>query len=332
MRWTLGVSVVLALGMVPALAARVAPTAPPDARTAAERGIGLIQKGAARYITTQNCFSCHHQSLPMMSVALAQEKGLRIDVAAHEKQTRFTEAYFLQFIDEMPRGLGVFGANDTVGYVLTAFKATQHPRDPITDALGMFLIKRQLSDGSWMVSSTRPPLEGSVFTTTSQALEGLKAYAPKSAAADAAAAREKAMRWLQTAKPVDTEDRVYQLRAFAEIGDVARTAETVGVLRAAQREDGGWSQLPRLKSDAYATGQVLIALNEAGGLATTDPVYQKGLAYLLGTQAPDGSWKVSTRAKPQQTFFDNGDPYGKSQFISFTATNLATTAILRSLK
>src|SRR5262249_17481134 len=94
-----------------------------------------------------------------------------------------------------------------------------------------------------------------------------------------------------------------------------------------QRKDGSWAQLPALEGDAYATGAVLMALRQAG-LAATDPAYQKGVKYLLATQQEDGAWIVKTRSRPVQTFFDNGDPGGKSQFISFASTNWAVLALL----
>ena len=97
-----------------------------------------------------------------------------------------------------------------------------------------------------------------------------------------------------------------------------------------QRPDGSWSQLPKLPGDAYATAGVLLALR-AAGVPRSDAVYRKGIAYLLRTQKPDGSWIVTTRSRPVQTFFDNGDPGGKSQFISFAATGWATWALIDSL-
>jgi squalene-hopene/tetraprenyl-beta-curcumene cyclase len=98
-------------------------------------------------------------------------------------------------------------------------------------------------------------------------------------------------------------------------------------LAAEQLPDGGWAQLPDKPGDAYATGTVLTALC-AAGLPSTDPVYRKGADYLLKTQKEDGSWIVETRSKPLQRFFDNGDPGGKSQFISFAATSWAVLALL----
>jgi len=50
--------------------------------------------------------------------------------------------------------------------------------------------------------------------------------------------------------------------------------------------------------------------------------------YLLRTQREDGAWVVQTRSRPLQAFFDNGDAGGKSQFISFAATNWAILALL----
>ena len=41
------------------------------------------------------------------------------------------------------------------------------------------------------------------------------------------------------------------------------------------------------------------------------------------------SWLVKTRSKPIQKFFDNGDPHGKNQFISISATSWATAALAK---
>ena len=61
----------------------------------------------------------------------------------------------------------------------------------------------------------------------------------------------------------------------------------------ANSADGSWAQLPKMDGDAYATGTALMALR-AAGLATDDPAYRKGAAYLLRTQKEDGAWIVPT--------------------------------------
>jgi hypothetical protein len=73
-----------------------------------------------------------------------------------------------------------------------------------------------------------------------------------------------------------------------------------------------------------------MALRQAGVEAGA-PAYRRGVAYLLRTQTPEGAWIVQTRSRPVQTFFDNGDPGGKHQFISFAATGWAVQALLETV-
>ena len=80
-------------------------------------------------------------------------------------------------------------------------------------------------------------------------------------------------------------------------------------------------------SDTYATGQALYALNAAGKMLTTDPVYEKGVKYLLRTQAADGSWHVKSRSIWLQPYFDSGFPYDRDQWISAAGTAWATMAL-----
>jgi hypothetical protein len=95
------------------------------------------------------------------------------------------------------------------------------------------------------------------------------------------------------------------------------------------RRAGGHRRGPR-GGDRGATGLTLFTLQRIG-FPTDHPVYQRGVAFLLETQREDGSWLVETRSKPVQVFFDNGDPHGKSQFISIPATSWATTALALAL-
>ncbi|MBV8865819.1 MAG: hypothetical protein JO210_10540, partial [Acidobacteriaceae bacterium] len=106
--------------------------------------------------------------------------------------------------------------------------------------------------------------------------------------------------------------------------------ETIAKVRdrvlAEQRQDGGWSPLPTLPSDAYATGKALYSL-QAAGMPGTDAVYGRGVKYLLDTQLPDGSWFVPSRALSFQPYQETGFPHGKSQFISSAATSWAVIAL-----
>jgi hypothetical protein len=98
-----------------------------------------------------------------------------------------------------------------------------------------------------------------------------------------------------------------------------------------QRADGGWAQLPGLESDAYATGQALYALRIGGGMSPSHETYRKGVATLLQTQLPDGTWLVHTRSYPVQPYFESGFPHGPDQWISAAATSWATLSLTLAL-
>ena len=152
----------------------------------------------------------------------------------------------------------------------------------------------------------------------------------KSAARRVSSGCKRAAGWLIKARPKTIEDRVFHLLGL-EMGGRAHRAAIIrkgvrGIL-AQQRSDGGWAQLPSLASDAYATGQALVALREAGALRATDPAYKRGIAFLLKTQLEDGSWYVKSRAVPFQPFFESGFPHGHDQWVSMAASNWATMAL-----
>jgi N-acyl-D-amino-acid deacylase len=105
---------------------------------------------------------------------------------------------------------------------------------------------------------------------------------------------------------------------------------SMAALLASQRQDGGWAQLPGLETDAYATGQALVALQTAG-VAITSAEYQRGTAFLLRTQLQDGSWLVRTRTFPVQPPKDTGFPHGKHQWISAAGTSWAAMALALTL-
>ena len=133
--------------------------------------------------------------------------------------------------------------------------------------------------------------------------------------AETPTAEERAMRlmglvWTKAAQPA----------VQAAIDDLVRRQTTAG----------GWSQLPQLDPDAYATGLTLVALHEAG-MRVTDPAYRKGVSFLLASQYPDGSWLVRSRAFPTQPYFESGFPFGRHQWVSAAGTAWAAQAIALTL-
>jgi len=313
----------------------------PALRQAIEKGLFRVEAGAANYTTRRDCFSCHHQALPLLAMTEARRRGFDVALKKIDQQVEFTAASFRHRQEQVARGQGVGGASTTTGYALWALSVGEYKPDAVTSAMVKYLLLRQRPDGSWPAQAKRPPSEGSPFTATGVALMGLKSYGvqphgeeadAKELAARVKAAMEKARGWLLENTPGDTEEKVFHLIGLLAVeGPATEIAKARDRLLKEHREDGGWGQMPGMNSDAYATGSVLVALRWAG-LDPTHDAYRKGVQFLLKSQREDGAWVVETRSRPIQTFFDNGDAGGKSQFISMSATSWAVLALLLGSK
>jgi squalene cyclase len=222
---------------------------------------------------------------------------------------------------------------DTAGYALFTLELGGHKPDENTEAVVEYLLKDQANRDHWRTTANRPPTEASSFTRTYVGLRGLRVWATESQK-EKARKRIAAVRdWVVKTRPKDTEDRVFRLFALKEVdADEKELAAASWELMKTQRPDGGWAQLDSMSSDAYATGTALVALHQAGGLATDHPAYARGVGFLLKTQLADGSWYVKSRSKPFQPYYESGFPHGKDQFISAATSGWATTALLLATK
>ena len=296
-------------------------------RTAVERSLPLLQRTSVQFYKKSGCVSCHHNSMTEMTVAAARLKGFAVDENSARQDLSTVVKDIEASRDQALQGIVIPGGFvTTTGYILMGLSAERHQSDAATDALVRLLKVTQRPDGRWS-STYRPPLEASEFTATAVSLRGLQLYGRTEWQSTDNAIRAAAS-WLENAQPQSTEDRVFRLfgLTWAGASDAVRQSG-VRDLVATQQSDGGWAQLPSLRTDAYATGEALVALREAG-VATDDPVYRKGVQFLLTTQLADGSWFVRTRAHPTQVFFDSGFPHRTNQYISTAATNWATLALI----
>ena len=291
-------------------------------REAASRAVRLIDRTSAGFLTTRTCFTCHTQTLSAMVLSDARKVGIEIDEANFKRQSERA------FEDSVFGGVRV----DTVGYALWALDIGRHAPNEKTDQLVAYLLDYQKELGVWKTTVDRPPAEASSFTTNYVAVRGLNRYG-SAKRREAIATRAAAVaRWLETADAATTEDRVFRLRLAHELTwPPEKLDRFVQELLGEQDAGGGWSQQRGMNPDAYATGSVLVALREAGGLSCQHPAWRRGLGYLLRTQKPDGSWHVVSRAAPLQEYFESGFPHGKDQFISAFATGWATEALLMFL-
>lgn len=264
-----------------------------------------------------------------MTIVKARKHGIEVDDQIAQSQLKNVASYIENWRERALQGLGIPGESNSINYTLLGLAAENYPPDLATDAMARFLKGQQSTDGSWRRVAHRPPLGSSEIQTTATSMRALQAYGFKAQRPEYEKAVQKAAEWLKQTAPQTTQDRTFQLLGLAWAGGNKEAIEKAAQqLLAKQRPDGGWGQLTTMPSDAYATGQALVALNEAAGIEVSDSAYQHGVQYLLDTQLEDGSWYVKSRAIPFQPYFESGFPHGPDQWISAAATNWAAMALV----
>ena len=301
-----------------------------DARAAVKKILPLLENSGEAVFKSRGCVSCHNNSLPQMAVALAKRKGFTINEQQAKKELEFAVATDTPYFEPMRLGSTIGGGSDTLGYTLMGMAAAGYPADALTDSHIHYLSINQFPDGAWRTTSYRPPEEYGPFATTAVALRAIRLYPIPGRREEFNQRLARAKRWLLSAKAVSEEERAMQLNGVADAGaTAAERAPFVKSLQAAQNQDGSWSLLPGYPGEAYATGEALYALHVSGDMPVKDPVYEKGVRWLIGNQLDDGSWFMPTRAVPVQPHtFESGFPHGWHQFASDGASSWATMALL----
>jgi ankyrin repeat protein len=317
----------------------IAPPAPAkaaiDTRVSISKSVARILDVAPtfREKTPAGCISCHHNAMPALAAAIARRKGISVDEARARKNIDDMLTFFKSNAPRMMLGdPAVGGEAITAGYVQLALAAEGYPLDAVTATITHWLMARQMPDGKWLGNGVnRPPSEYSTISHTALAAGGLKSYAIPGRQSEITERLRRAQRWLLATEPKSAEERAMRLMGLVWT-DAPRDRVAVAIkdIRGRQEANGGWSQSGRTPPDAYATGQSLYALHLAG-VSATDEMYRKGVAFLLGSQYPDGAWLVKTHSFPVQRYFESGFPFGRHQWISTAGTSWAALAIAQTL-
>jgi len=302
-------------------------------KAAVKKSLPLLETAARGSMEKRKqCFTCHNQALPIMALTTARSRGFTIDAENLRQQLQFTADFLAKNRTNYLAGKGQGGQALTAGYALWTLEMGGWKRDATTDAVAEYLLTFQKDLDHWKPQTIRPPSEESLFTVSYVALRGLKTFGVAGQQERIARRTEQVRKWTTTTLADKTEDRVFRIQALRIVGsgpdEIRRASQE---LIKTQRADGGWAQLADMESDTYATGTALVALHQAGGIATTDPAYRNGLRFLLAKQLEDGSWHVPSRSEPIQTFYESGYPHGPDQFISIAAAGWATTALALTL-
>ena len=315
--------------------------------SATRRGLARVKQAASDWQTHKTCFSCHHQTLPMLAAVEGQRVGFTLDKAWLKSQADTSHEYFADRIEEMDDGDHVPGGAATTAFGFWALSLDQRPADVTTTAMVNYLLQIQgvsrlrdrkpdsapkLEDGRWLATCRRAPMQASQIGDTVLVLMGLEKYATPEQRPQVKIARAAAEKWLAKAPIKEQQDRLWRLWGLHHLGgDEALKKRTLAAIYAAQCDDGGWAEADDGQSDTYSTGQTLFMLLKTG-TAEDHPSIVRARDYLLKTQYADGSWLATSHVEfKAQPYFENGDPHGADQFLSTAGTAWATAGLAQLL-
>ena len=69
-----------------------------------------IAESAHTYTKERDCFSCHHQSLPVYALSMAAKVGVDVDESVYKVQDDHTDRFFWDRRSDLEMGKGVPGA------------------------------------------------------------------------------------------------------------------------------------------------------------------------------------------------------------------------------
>jgi ankyrin repeat protein len=310
---------------------------PDRARDAAAKALAAIQKAQAPWYTTnkQVCASCHHQYQPALAYRVARDHGVPFDESIARADA--AKAFDFSDIDRAVQYTYVIEPSVDDAYRMIAANAAGVKPNLGAAVYARLLISRQNAQGDWDGFHQRPPSSYSRMTMAALGLRAVQLYHHASQKAQAEAAVARARGFLENRAPRDTEERTYQLLGLRWAGAPrARLQSLARDLKATQRPDGGWNSVNGRESDAYSTAQALVALHDGGGVAIIDASYQRGIEFLLKTQAVDGTWHVTSRLHPpaplSPPYFDAGYANGHDQFLSMQGASWAVMALSYALE
>lgn len=289
----------------------------------------LAKSGEVFFVEGGGCVGCHHQPLNARAFAALRDSSHQPDPRLRTEFLDGMVALRPFALSNLPLQTARGGDFDEFLSEMQALADLGEPASATTDAIVFYLASRQQPSGEWYIAGlSRPPLEASAISRTAAGVRALKVYGwpARKAEFDEQIARARA--WLLASKPVTSYEQADRIAGLRTAGVPPRDLEKPAqALLKEQRPDGGWAQTPYLDSDAFATGFVLSTLRKEGFLKASDPAYTRGVAFLLKTQFPDGSWYVRSRSPKIQPYFQSAFPFNHDQWISNSGTAMAVMAL-----
>ena len=252
------------------------------ARDAAQRGLEWLQQASVNWWDYNGCFGCHVQGQVIMGQDIARRNGYRVNMPA------------LRLLAQSARenGWETAGGWAFAGMALARANTMNGVRaDPAVQAQMDLLLKQQSKAGFFTDPKPHLPIVQGAFDTTANALVAFDWAGSHGGKPQVKAAASRALAWMSTAVPKTTQDKVYKIISLSRFAPDKRDIAwaLVDKLAVEQQPDGGWKETAAMMgSNAFATGQVLYAYQQAG-VSVLSPTFRRGVDYLLKNQVNDTS-------------------------------------------
>ncbi len=258
-------------------------------RQAAQVGLEWLQSSALEWQREHRCFGCHVQAQALMGMRVARDNRYEVNEQVFEE--------LAALVRETQDGDGGWHDQSRLAATQYAAMALAHagpPEGEDEDAAlhraVTWLADRQADDGELPIDATEPPIDQGSLMTTANGVFALRSVSGPLDERDWHRAAGKGVDWIRGEEPETTQDRVMQLLALSREGDDRAAARRTGELLGIQRTDGSWRETERLEEgNAYATGQVLYGLKQAGEQVRSGP-FRGGVRFLMERQRITGEW------------------------------------------
>src|SRR5713101_5398442 len=102
--------------------------------SAVRKILPVLETSGEPVFKNRACVSCHNNSLPAMTVALARKKGFVVDEKQAKKELGFAVATDTPYLEPMRMGSTIGGGSDTLGFTLMGMAAAGYPADALPHA------------------------------------------------------------------------------------------------------------------------------------------------------------------------------------------------------
>ena len=266
-------------------------------REAVVRAIPLLEQARPAWRRVAGCPSCHHDALPAFALEHALHHGLAIDTDARTREAAATAAFFRAAARQVSRGRRLCRC--------------RRVRVPARRARRERLSRRRHHGRDGALPRAPPgrrwpdPRDDAARARRRQRRRAHRDRDPRALDIRTESVADRPRACVPRAALPRRRPRIASISCSACTGPARRAPSSHHSPRSSSRPSATTAashSSSGLRSDAYATGQAIVALREAAALPPNDPAIQRAVKFLLAHQYKDGSWFVATRALRFQPF------------------------------